>query len=155
MLLQPGTKAPDFLLPDQNGQERRLSDYLGKWVVLYFYPKDGTAGCTTQALGFAQQWQAIQDHQAVILGVSKDSVASHLKFAQRNELPFVLLSDPEFQVLQTYGVWQEKRLYGRVSMGTVRTTYLIDPQGVIRRVFEKVKASESAQQVLQALEEEA
>ena len=130
-MLEVGTQAPAFTLPDQNGNLVSLSDFVGKKVVLYFYPKDNTPGCTRQACAFAQSYPEFQARNVVVIGVSKDSVVSHLKFAQKYELPFILLSDPELRAIQAYGVWQEKKLYGKVSMGVVRSTYLIDEQGVI------------------------
>ena len=153
-MLEIGTKAPDFALPDQNGNTVRLSDFLGKKVVLYFYPKDNTPGCTRQACGFAQHYTAFESKNTVVIGVSKDSVASHLKFAQKYELPFILVSDPELQAIQAYGVWQEKKLYGKVSMGVVRSAYLIDEAGIIQKVMPKVKPDANAQQVLAYLETE-
>ena len=147
-MLEVGMKAPDFTLPDKDGNQVRLSDFLGKKVVLYFYPRDNTPGCTRQACAFAQHHAALADKNAVVIGVSKDSVASHLKFAQKYELPFVLLSDPERQAIEAYGVWQEKKLYGKVSMGVVRTTYLIDEQGVIEKVMPKVKPDTTAEEIL-------
>ncbi len=153
-MLEIGTKAPDFALPDQNGNTVRLSDFLGKKVVLYFYPKDNTPGCTRQACGFAQHYTAFESKNTVVIGVSKDSVASHLKFAQKYELPFILVSDPELQAIQAYGVWQEKKLYGKVSMGVVRSAYLIDEAGIIQKVMPKVKPDANAQQVLAYLEAE-
>ena len=122
-MLTVGTKAPDFALNDQNDAEVRLSDFLGKKVVLYFYPKDNTPGCTRQACAFASSYVAFKEQDMVVIGVSKDSVSSHVKFAQKYELPFILLSDPELQAIQAYDVWQEKKLYGKVSMGVVRSTY--------------------------------
>ena len=130
-MLEVGTKAPDFQLLDKDGQPVRLSDFLGKKIVLYFYPRDNTPGCTRQACAFAQSYPQFQNRDVVVIGISKDSVASHLKFAQKYELPFLLLSDPELQAIQAYDVWQEKKLYGKVSMGVVRTTYLINEQGNI------------------------
>ena len=153
-MLEIGTKAPDFALPDQNGNTVRLSDFLGKKVVLYFYPKDNTPGCTRQACGFAQHYTAFESKNTVVIGVSKDSVASHLKFAQKYELPFILVSDPELQAIQAYGVWQEKKLYGKVSMGVVRSAYLIDEAGIIQKAMPKVKPDTNAQQVLAYLEAE-
>ena len=129
-MLEVGLKAPDFTLPDKGGNSVSLSDFLGKKVVLYFYPKDSTPGCTRQACAFAQNHSNFEDKNVVVIGVSRDSVTSHLKFAEKYELPFVLLSDPELVAIQAYGVWQEKKLYGKVSMGVVRSTYLIDEQGV-------------------------
>ena len=147
-MLETGIKAPDFTLYDQNGSAVTLSDYLGKKVVLYFYPKDNTPGCTRQACAFAQAYDAFRQQDVVVIGISKDSVASHLKFAEKYELPFVLLSDPKLQAIQAYGVWQEKKLYGKVSMGVVRSTYLIDEQGVIERVMPKVKPDTNAAEIL-------
>ncbi len=150
-MLEVGTQAPAFTLPDQNGDLVRLSDFAGKKVVLYFYPKDNTPGCTRQACAFAQSYPEFQTRNVVVIGVSKDSVVSHLKFAQKYELPFILLSDPELRAIQAYGVWQEKKLYGKVSMGVVRSTYLIDEQGVIKKVMPKVKPDTNAQDILDFL----
>ena len=147
-MLEVGMKAPDFTLLDKGGNSVSLSDFLGKKVVLYFYPKDSTSGCTRQACAFAQNHSNFEDKNVVVIGVSKDSVASHLKFAEKYELPFVLLSDPELQAIQAYGVWQEKKLYGKVSMGVVRSTYLIDEQGVIEKVMPKVKPDTNAAEIL-------
>ena len=147
-MLEVGMKAPDFTLLDKRGNSVSLSDFLGKKVVLYFYPKDSTPGCTRQACAFAQNHSNFEDKNVVVIGVSKDSVASHLKFAEKYELPFVLLSDPELQAIQAYGVWQEKKLYGKVSMGVVRSTYLIDEQGVIEKVMPKVKPDTNATEIL-------
>lgn len=151
-MLEVGMKAPDFALLDQNGQTVRLSDFLGRRVVLYFYPRDNTPGCTRQACAFARSYEQFRTKDVVVIGVSKDSAASHQKFAQKNQLPFLLLSDPELQAIQAYGVWQEKKLYGKVSMGVVRTTYLIDPQGKIERVMAKVKPDTNAEEILRYLE---
>ena len=147
-MLEVGMKAPDFTLLDKRGNSVSLSDFLGKKVVLYFYPKDNTPGCTRQACAFAQNHSNFEDKNVVVIGVSKDSVASHLKFAEKYELPFVLLSDPELQAIQAYGVWQEKKLYGKASMGVVRSTYLIDEQGVIEKVMPKVKPDTNAAEIL-------
>ena len=147
-MLDVGTKAPEFTLPDKAGNLVSLSDFLGKKVILYFYPKDNTPGCTRQACAFARNYGAFQEKNAVVIGISKDSTASHLKFAQKYELPFVLLSDPELQAIQAYGVWQEKKLYGKVSLGVVRSTYIIDPQGVIEKVMPKVKPDTNADEIL-------
>ena len=130
-MLEIGTKAPEFTLPDQNGDMRSLKDFRGKKVVLYFYPKDMTAGCSKQACGFAELYPHFMEKGAVVLGVSKDSVASHKKFEEKFGLPFTLLSDTEKEVIQAYDVWKEKKNYGKVSMGVVRSTYLIDEEGVI------------------------
>ena len=147
-MLEVGMKAPDFTLPDKHGNSVSLSDFLGKKVVLYFYPKDNTPGCTRQACAFAQSYRHFDDKNVVVIGISKDSVASHLKFAEKHELPFVLLSDPELQAIQAYGVWQEKTLYGKVSMGVVRSTYLIDEHGIIEKVMPKVKPDTNADEIL-------
>ena len=153
-MLEVGTKAPDFTLKNQEGQEVSLSQFAGKRVVLYFYPRDNTPGCTRQACGFAQNYEGFTQRDVVVIGVSKDSVASHLKFVQKYELPFVLLSDPDLEAIQAYGVWQEKKLYGKVSMGVVRTTYVIDPQGVIEKVMPKVKPDTHAAEILAYLDGE-
>ena len=147
-MLEVGAKAPDFTLPDKSGAPVRLSDFRGKKVVLYFYPKDNTPGCTRQACAFARSYGDFAGKNTVVIGVSKDSVASHLKFAEKYELPFVLLSDPEHRVIEAYGAWQEKKLYGKVSMGTVRCTYLLDEAGVIQRVMPKVKPDTNADEIL-------
>jgi len=151
-MLEVGTKAPEFTLPDQNGEMRSLSDYRGKKVVLYFYPKDMTSGCTRQACAFGELYPQFREKGAVVLGVSKDSVASHKKFEEKYGLPFVLLSDTEKEVIQAYDVWKEKNNYGKVSMGVVRTTYLIDEEGTIVRAFTKVKAGENPEQMLSELQ---
>ncbi len=153
-MLEVGTKAPDFTLKNQEDQEISLSQFAGKRVVLYFYPRDNTPGCTRQACGFAQNYEGFTQRDVVVIGVSKDSVASHLKFAQKYELPFVLLSDPDLEAIQAYGVWQEKKLYGKVSMGVVRTTYVIDPRGVIEKVMPKVKPDTNAAEILAYLDGE-
>ena len=150
-MLTEGTKAPDFTLPDQNGVARSLADYRGQRVILYFYPKDMTSGCTKQACGFAELYPQIREKGAVVLGVSKDTVASHKKFEEKYGLPFTLLSDPELTVIQAYDVWQEKKNYGKTTMGVVRTTYLIDEEGVITKALGKVKATDNPGEMLQAL----
>ena len=150
-MLEVGTKAPEFTLNNQTGKPVSLSDFLGKKVVLYFYPKDNTPGCTRQACAFAQAHHAFAEKNVVVIGVSKDSVASHLKFAEKYDLPFVLLSDPEHTVLEAYGVWQEKKLYGKVSMGVVRSTYLISEDGTIEKVMPKVKPDTNAEEILSYL----
>ena len=147
-MLQAGTKAPDFTLLNQNGDNISLSDYRGQKVILYFYPKDNTPGCTKQACGFAENYPQFIDKGAVILGVSKDTVASHKKFEEKYQLPFVLISDPELVAIKAYDVWQEKNMYGKKVMGVVRTTYLINEEGYIEKVFGKVKAAENANQML-------
>lgn len=147
-MLEAGVKAPDFTLLDQEGNRVSLTDFLGKKVVLYFYSRDNTPGCTRQALAFAENNAAFQDRGAVIIGISKDSAASHLKFAKKHGLPFILLSDPELEAICAYDVWQEKKLYGKVSMGVVRTTYIIDERGMIEKVMPKVKPDTNAADVL-------
>lgn len=147
-MLEVGMKAPEFTLLDKSGNSVSLSDFRGKKVILYFYPRDNTPGCTRQACAFAQNYASFEEKNAVVIGVSKDSVASHMKFAQKYELPFVLLSDPELQAIQAYGVWQEKKLYGKVSMGVVRSTYLIDENGIIEKVMLKVKPDTNAAEIL-------
>ena len=150
-MLEIGTKAPEFTLPDKDGNTVSLSDFLGKKVVLYFYPKDNTPGCTRQACAFAGAYENFKSKDVVVIGISKDSVASHLKFAQKHDLPFILLSDPELQAIQAYGVWQEKKLYGKVSMGVVRSTFIIDEQGNIEKVMPKVKPDTNAAEILDYL----
>ena len=147
-MLEIGTKAPDFTLPDQNGDLHSLSDYRGKKVILYFYPKDNTPGCTKQACGFAERYPQFIEKGAVVLGISKDSVASHKKFEEKYGLPFTILSDPELVAIQAYDVWQEKKNYGKTYMGVVRTTYLIDEEGKIAKAFDKVKAADNPEQML-------
>ncbi|MBQ6089243.1 MAG: thioredoxin-dependent thiol peroxidase [Firmicutes bacterium] len=150
-MLEIGTKAPEFTLPDQNGDMRSLKDFRGKKVVLYFYPKDMTAGCSKQACGFAELYPHFMEKGAVVLGVSKDSVASHKKFEEKFGLPFTLLSDTEKEVIQAYDVWKEKKNYGKVSMGVVRSTYLIDEEGVIVKAFGNVKAAENPEKMLEEI----
>ena len=150
-MLQIGDKAPDFTLNDQNGNPVSLADFAGKRVVLYFYPRDNTPGCTRQACAFAGAYQAFKEKDVVVIGVSKDSVASHKKFAEKFDLPFILLADPEKEVIQAYGVWQEKKNYGKVSMGVVRATYVIGPDGCIEQVMPKVKPDTNAAEILAAL----
>ena len=150
-MLEIGMKAPDFTLPDKDGNFVSLSDFLGKKVVLYFYPRDNTPGCTRQACAFAAAYEGIKEKDVVVIGVSRDSVASHLKFAQKYDLPFILLSDPELMAIQAYGVWQEKKLYGKVSMGVVRTTFIIDEQGNIEKIMPMVKPDTNAAEILNYL----
>ncbi|MBR2577998.1 MAG: thioredoxin-dependent thiol peroxidase [Erysipelotrichaceae bacterium] len=150
-MLEIGSKAPDFTLEDQNGDRRKLSDYKGQKVILYFYPKDMTSGCTKQACGFGELYPQFREKGAVVLGVSKDSVASHKKFEEKYGLPFTLLSDPDKKVIQAYDVWKEKKNYGKVSMGVVRTTYLIDEKGRIVKAVGNVKAAENPEQMLKML----
>ena len=150
-MLSIGTKAPDFTLPDQNGELRSLGDFAGKKVVLYFYSKDNTSGCTKQACGFGELYPQFTENGAVVIGISKDSAESHKKFGEKYSLPFVLLSDPELKAITAYDVWKEKMNYGKPVMGVVRTTYLIE-DGVITKAFGKVKAAENPAQMLQELD---
>ena len=149
--MQEGTKAPAFTLKDKDGRDVSLSDFAGQKVVLYFYPKDNTPGCTRQACAFAAAYDGFKAKNVVVIGVSRDSVASHEKFAQKYNLPFIRLSDPELSAIQAYGVWQEKKMYGKVSMGVVRTTFIIDENGVIEKVMPKVKPDTNAAEVLAML----
>ena len=146
--LEVGTKAPDFSLPDQNGNVHTLEEYRGKKVILYFYPKDNTPGCSKQACGFGELYPRFGEKGAVVLGVSKDSVASHKRFEEKYGLPFTLLSDTELSCIQAYDVWKEKKMYGKVSMGVVRTTYLINENGIIEKAYDKVKAADNPAQML-------
>ena len=150
-MLQEGMQAPAFTLADKDGKMVSLSDLLGKKVVLYFYPKDNTPGCTRQACAFASAYSEFEKKNAAVIGISKDSISSHEKFAEKYNLPFILLSDPELQAIQAYGVWQEKKLYGKTSMGVVRTSFLIDEQGKIMKVMPKVKPDINAVEVLELL----
>lgn len=150
-MLEVGTKAPAFELPDQNGVVHTLEEYRGKKVILYFYPKDNTPGCTKQACNFGQLYPQFTEKGAVVLGVSKDSVGSHKKFEEKYNLPFPLLSDPELSCIQAYDVWKEKVNYGKKSMGVVRTTYLIDENGVIEKAFDKVNAEKNPEQMLREI----
>ncbi|MBE6610097.1 MAG: thioredoxin-dependent thiol peroxidase [Ruminococcaceae bacterium] len=147
-MLEIGTKAPDFTLKDKDRKEVSLSDFLGKKVVLYFYPKDNTPGCTRQACAFAETYEEFKSKNFEVIGISKDSVASHVKFAEKYALPFVLLSDPERKAIEAYGVWQEKKMCGKVSMGVVRTTFIIDESGNISEIMPKVKPDTNAQEIL-------
>lgn len=150
-MLETGTKAPDFTLLDKDGKSVSLSDFLGKKVVLYFYPKDNTPGCTRQACAFAGAYAEFQSKGVEVIGISKDSVASHTKFAEKYSLPFVLLSDPDLIAIKAYGVWQEKKMCGKVSMGVVRTTFIIDEAGKIEKIMPKVKPDTNASEILEAL----
>ena len=150
-MLEAGMKAPQFTLTDANGNTVSLSDFFGKKVVLYFYPKDNTPGCTRQACAFAGAYDAFRERGVEVIGISRDSVASHAKFAEKYGLPFILLSDPERVAIEAYGVWQEKKLYGKVSMGVVRTTFLIDEQGMVAKIMPKVKPDTNAAEILAAL----
>ena len=147
-MLNIGDRAPEFTLKDKNGNDVRLSDFIGKKVVLYFYPKDNTPGCTRQACAFAGAYDEFKTKNVEVIGISKDSVASHVKFAEKYQLPFVLLSDPELKAIEAYGVWQEKKMCGKVSMGVVRTTFIIDENGVIEDIIEKVNTKDHTSQIL-------
>lgn len=150
-MLETGSKAPDFSLPDQNGTMHTLEEYRGKKVILYFYPRDNTPGCTKQACGFGELYPQFLEKGAVVVGVSKDSVASHKRFEEKNGLPFTLLSDPELTAIQAYDVWKEKKNYGKVSMGVGRTTYQIDEEGMIIKAVGKVKTADNPAQMLEML----
>ena len=150
-MIEVNTKAPDFKLKDKDGREISLSDYRGKTVVLYFYPKDNTPGCTRQACAFAGAYSAFRELGVEVIGISRDSAESHRRFAEKYSLPFVILSDPEREAIEAYGVWQEKKLYGKVSFGVVRTTFIIDGDGIVRRVMNKVKPDTNAAEVIEAL----
>ena len=152
--MEIGSLAPDFSLTGSDGKTHKLSDYRGKKVILYFYPKDNTPGCTTEACDFRDNITTINDLNAVVLGISKDSVASHKKFEEKYQLPFILLANPELDVLQAYDVWKEKNMYGRMVMGVVRTTYLINEEGIIEKAFTKVKAADDAERMLREIESE-
>ena len=147
-MLEVKMKAPEFTLNDKDGKAVSLSDFVGKKIVLYFYPKDNTPGCSRQACAFAAAYEGFKSRDVVVIGISKDSVASHQKFAQKYDLPFILLSDPELQAIEAYGVWQEKKLYGKVSMGVVRTTFIIDEEGCIEKIMPKVKPDTNAGEIL-------
>lgn len=147
-MLEKGTKAPEFSLPDENGEIRSLADYKGKKLILYFYPKDNTPGCTKQACGFAELYPQFNKKGVEVIGISKDSVASHKKFKDKYSLPFTILSDTELETIKAYDVWKEKKLYGKTSMGIVRTTYLIDEQGIIIEAMDKVKAANNPEEMM-------
>lgn len=150
-MLKEGMKAPDFTLTDKDGALVKLSDFYGKKVVLYFYPKDSTPGCTKQACAFAAAYDEFKSKDVAVIGISKDSVASHIKFAEKYSLPFILLSDPERKAIEAYGVWQEKKMCGKVGMGVVRTTFIIDENGNIEKVMDKVKPDTNAKEILEYL----
>ena len=150
-MLNVGDKAPDFALQSQSGETVRLSDFRGTRVVLYFYPKDNTPGCTRQACAFAGAYEAFREKGALVIGISRDSTASHARFAEKHSLPFTLLSDPDRLAIEPYGVWQEKKLYGKVSFGIVRTTFLIDENGIIERIMPRVKPDTNAAEILACL----
>lgn len=151
-MLKIGDKAPEFTLQDKNGNEVSLTSFLGKKIVLYFYPKDSTPGCTRQACAFASTYEQFKSKDIVVIGISKDSVASHVKFAEKYSLPFILLSDPERKAIEAYGVWQEKKMCGKVGMGVVRTTFIIDENGNIEKIMDKVKPDTNAQEILEYLQ---
>jgi peroxiredoxin Q/BCP len=145
--------APDFTLPDQNGQNHSLGDYSGKWLVLYFYPQDDTPGCTTEACAFRDERDVIAEHGAEVIGISKDSVASHKRFAEKYGLNFTVLSDPDHQTIEAYGAWSPKKMFGREYLGTIRTTFIINPEGAIARKFPNVSPKGHALEIIQALDE--
>ena len=150
-MLEVGMKAPDFTLSDKDGNEVTLSQFVGKKVVLYFYPKDNTPGCTRQACAFAGSYAAFKEKNVEVIGISRDSAASHQRFAEKYGLPFIILSDPDRQAIEAYGVWQEKKNYGKVSFGVVRTTFIIDENGNIERIMPKVKPDTNAAEILEYL----
>jgi len=151
-MLKEGSKAPNFTLADKNGNNVSLSDYLGKKVVLYFYPKDNTSGCTKQACAFAGSFDIFKENDIVVIGISKDSVTSHAKFAEKYNLPFILLSDPELKAIKAYDVWQEKKMAGKTYMGVVRSTYIISEEGIILKTMAKVKPDTNAEEIIKYLE---
>lgn len=153
-MIKEGIKAPEFTLPDKDGNQVSLADFLGKKVVVYFYPRDNTSGCTKQACAFAGAYKEFEELGAVVIGISKDSVKSHQNFASKYELPFILLSDPELKAIQAYDVWQEKKMYGKVSMGVVRSSFIIDEKGMVEKVMEKVKPDTNAAEILGYLRQE-
>lgn len=150
-MLEVGMRAPEFTLSDKNGERVSLSDFIGKKVVLYFYPKDNTPGCTRQACAFAGAYGEFQRRGVEVIGISRDGISSHIKFAEKYSLPFILLSDPELEAIKAYGVWQEKKLYGKINMGVVRTTFVIDEKGIIERIMPKVKPDTNAAEILAEL----
>ena len=150
-MLRIGEKAPNFTLQDKNGNSVSLSDFLGKKVVVYFYPKDNTPGCTRQACAFASNYEKFNALDVTVIGISKDSVASHQKFAEKFALPFILLADPELEVIKAYGVWQEKKNYGKTAMGVVRSSFIIDEKGIIEHAMPKVKPDTNAEEILEIL----
>ncbi len=150
-MVREGEKAPEFTLPDKDGKQVSLSDFLGRKVVVYFYPRDNTSGCTKQACAFAGTYNEFEKMGVTVIGISKDSVKSHSNFAAKYELPFLLLSDPELKAIQAYGVWQEKKMYGKVSMGVVRSSFIVDEKGMIEKTMEKVKPDTNAAEILEYL----
>lgn len=153
-MLEIGTKAPDFTLLDQNGDSVSLSEFSGKKVILYFYSKDNTPGCTKQACNYSENYLAFKEKNIVVIGISKDTVVAHKKFEEKYQLPFILLANPELDVLESYDVWKEKNMYGRKVMGVVRTTYLINEEGIIEKAFTRVKAADDASRMLNEIESE-
>ncbi|MCI8777375.1 MAG: thioredoxin-dependent thiol peroxidase [Oscillospiraceae bacterium] len=151
-MLDAGLKAPEFTLQDKDGNQVSLTDFAGQKVIVYFYPRDNTPGCTRQACAFASAYDVFKQHNIAVIGISKDSITSHQKFAAKHDLPFILLSDPELTAIQAYDVWKEKKMYGKVSMGVVRSTYIIDENGIIEKVMPKVKPDTNAEEVLKYLE---
>lgn len=150
-MLEAGIKAPEFKLPDKDGNLLSLSDFKNKKIILYFYPRDNTPGCTKQACLFRNKYDEFKSKDVEVIGISKDSIKSHEKFVQKNDLPFILLSDSELEAIKSYDVWQEKKLYGKVSMGVIRTTYIIDENGVIEKVYDKVKTDKNVDEILEYL----
>lgn len=153
-MLSIGTKAPEFTLEDKNGNKVSMSDFKGKKVVVYFYPKDNTPGCTRQACAFRNAYDGFKKDDVQVIGISKDSIKSHQKFAEKHELPFILLSDPGLVAIKAFDVWKEKKMYGKTALGVVRATYIIDENGIIEKVFEKAKPDTNAQEILEYLEKQ-
>nr|UWI51907.1 thioredoxin-dependent thiol peroxidase [Clostridioides difficile] len=151
-MLSIGTKAPEFTLEDKDGNKVSMSDFKGKKVVIYFYPKDNTPGCTRQACAFRNAYEGFKNNDIVVIGISKDSIKSHQKFAEKHELPFILLSDPDLIAIKSFDVWKEKKMYGKTALGVVRATYIVDESGIIEKVFEKAKPDTNAQDILEYLE---
>lgn len=153
-MLSIGTKAPEFTLEDKDGNKVSMSDFKGKKVVVYFYPKDNTPGCTRQACTFRNAYDGFKKEDIQVIGISKDSIKSHQKFAEKHELPFILLSDPDLVAIKAFDVWKEKKMYGKTALGVVRATYIIDENGIIEKVFEKAKPDTNAQEILEYLEKQ-
>ncbi|AVD35013.1 thioredoxin-dependent thiol peroxidase [Clostridioides difficile] len=151
-MLSIGTRAPEFTLEDKDGNKVSMSDFKGKKVVVYFYPKDNTPGCTRQACAFRNAYDGFKKEDVQVIGISKDSIKSHQKFAEKHELPFILLSDPDLVAIKAFDVWKEKKMYGKTALGVVRATYIIDENGIIEKVFEKAKPDTNAQEILEYLE---
>ncbi|HBF0311521.1 TPA: thioredoxin-dependent thiol peroxidase [Clostridioides difficile] len=153
-MLSIGTKAPEFTLEDKDGNKVSMSDFKGKKVVVYFYPKDNTPGCTRQACAFRNAYDGFKKEDIQVIGISKDSIKSHQKFAEKHELPFILLSDPDLVAIKAFDIWKEKKMYGKTALGVVRATYIIDENGIIEKVFEKAKPDTNAQEILEYLEKQ-